>query len=245
MRPLIAITCNVEHKTVAGNDRIIQTINDAYIRAVESAGGLSLVVPNGLSEEDIAELAEKVDGLILSGGGDIAPECFGSDAEEDCHGVEPLRDETELMLARYFLDHTDKPVFGICRGLQLLNVALGGDLIVDLPKAGKEIHSFTGRPRNEFTHEIIVEEDSLLKRLLGEENRVNSFHHQAIDKLGKGLKVNAYSKNDHVIEGVEIPGERFILAVQWHPEELIENRYHKNLFEYFMKQAIGSRTTLG
>ena len=174
---------------------------------------------------------------MFSGGVDVDPSFYGMKDDGTLGVTCPERDETELSLLRYLLNHSDKPIFGICRGLQIINVAMGGTLIMDLPAAGKNNHALTKRPRQEFSHRIVVEDGTRLKAIMEEESRVNSFHHQAIGKLGEGLKVSAYSLEDHVIEAVESIDERYLLAVQWHPEELTENRNHKRLFEQLIFHA--------
>ncbi len=237
-KPLIGISCNAENRIISGiNPRFYHTLSDKYVNGIKKAGGIPVIIPNGLNEESLKELAGSLDGFLFSGGSDVEPERYGKKKDETLGSTAPIRDETELVLLRYVMEETQKPVFGICRGLQVMNVALGGTLIIDLESAGKMRHSLTERPREEFSHEIIVEDGSRLKGILKEENRVNSFHHQAIDELGKGFVVTAYSKEDHVIEAVEIPGERFILAVQWHPEELTDHEAHQRLFDEFVLHA--------
>ena len=237
-KPLIGISCNYDEKMISGiNLRWMQDLNSTYTEAVRLSGGIPVIIPNGITQEEIPELAEQLDGFLFSGGVDVDPKRYGNDSYVDPASICPLRDETELSLLKYILFSTEKPVFGVCRGHQILNVALGGTLIIDLGSAGKEEHSLTQLQRENYSHEIVVEENSRLKEILKEETHVNSFHHQAIDKLGEGLVVTAYSRNDHVIEAVEIPGERFVLGVQWHPEELIAHASHKALFEALVEAA--------
>ena len=237
-KPLIGVSCNMEEKLVSKiNHRYVQTLSNTYIKAVEAGGGIPVIIPNSLNEEDLKTLADRLDGFIFSGGGDVDPAVYGGLSDETVGGVSDYRDETELALLKYVINETDKPVFGICRGVQIMNVEMGGTLIVDLPKAGKMRHSLTEYPREEFTHEIRVEEGSRLKEILKDENRVNSFHHQALDKVADGLFVTAYSVKDGVIEAVENRGERYILGVQWHPEELIAHEGHLALFKELVRQA--------
>ncbi len=237
-KPLIGISCNAENRIISGiNPRFYHTLSDKYVNGIKKAGGIPVIIPNGLNEESLKELAGSLDGFLFSGGSDVDPNCYGKEKDATVDDTWPVRDETELFLLRYVLENTKKPVFGICRGLQVMNVALGGTLIIDLEIAGKMRHSLTDNPRAEFSHEIIVKDDSHLKNILKDENRVNSFHHQAIDQLGKGLVATAYSVDDQVIEAVEMPGERYILAVQWHPEELTDHEAHQQLFNEFVFQA--------
>ena len=213
-KPLIGISCNAEDRIISGiNPRFYHTLSDKYVNGIKKAGGIPVIIPNGMDEDSLKELAGSLDGFLFSGGNDVDPGCYGKENDGTVGETSPVRDETELALLRYVLEETDKPVFGICRGLQIMNVALGGTLITDLETAGKKRHSLIDHPRGDFSHEIVIEEGSRLKEILKGEKRVNSFHHQAIDRLGKDLVVTAYSADDHVIEAVEIPGERYILAV--------------------------------
>ena len=233
-KPLIGISCSYNPRESYGFHSYVQQLNDSYIRAVKESGGIPVIIPNGLKETDYHELCDRLDGFLFSGGGDVDPLIYGKENDGKADGISAERDECELTLLRYLLNETEKPIFAVCRGLQILNVAMSGTLIIDLMGEGKNDHSLVYHPRNVFTHEIEVEENTKLKAILQDENRVNSFHHQALDQAADGLIVTAYSSKDHVIEAVEVPGERFILGVQWHPEELIAHPGHKRLFESFI-----------
>ena len=238
MKPLIGITCNFVDKVISDiNKRKYHDLSLAYTKAVQDAGGIPVMIPNGLKEEELVTLVQRLDGFLFSGGVDVDPSCYGMQADETVKFITPERDETELKLLEYLLEHSDKPILGICRGIQVINVAMGGTLIMDLPSAGKNRHSLTDQPRKKFTHEIIIENDTRLSEIMKKENRVNSFHHQAVGELAKGLKISALSKEDQVIEAVESTDDRWILAVQWHPEELTFNPAHLNLFREFVRQA--------
>lgn len=238
MRPLIGITCNLSERKVADiNTRIYQDLGKTYTDAISNAGGIPVILPNDLKEEDIPVIAQKMDGFLFSGGVDVDPKHYGKDNDGTVKYITPERDETELMLLDHLLKHSDKPILGICRGIQVINVALGGTLIMDLPSAGKNVHSFIERIRESYTHEIDIVENTRLSQILQGENRVNSFHHQAVDKLGKGLIPSAFSVDDHVIEAFESDDDRWLLAVQWHPEELTFNEAHRRLFEELVRQA--------
>ena len=237
MKPLIGITSNIETRTSNSFDREFNDLNTSYIKAVLSAGGVPVIIPNGLKEDDLIALVNGLDGFLFSGGVDVDPSYYDMKDDGTLGKVTPARDATEIMLIKYLMNNSHKPIMGICRGLQIINVASGGTLIMDLPSAGKNRHSFVEKQRFEFTHEIVVKDDTRLKKLLKDENRVNSFHHQAIDKLGKGLIVSAYSKEDNVIEAIEAADNRYLLAVQWHPEELIDNAKHFALFAELIRQC--------
>ena len=238
MKPLIGITCNYPNRTVSSiNSRKYNDLSSKYTEAIFHSGGIPVIIPNGMKKEDLEELVFRLDGILVSGGGDVDPSRYGKTNDGTVGGISEVRDETELSILDFVLHYTRKPVFGICRGIQVINVALGGTLIMDLPSAGKNNHSLTDHRREEFTHEIIVKEDTRLSSILGNQRKVNSFHHQAIDRLAPGLVVSAYSKEDNVIEAVEAPGDRYILAVQWHPEELTHDPDHRRLFEEFVSQC--------
>ncbi|HET7342047.1 MAG TPA: gamma-glutamyl-gamma-aminobutyrate hydrolase family protein [Methylomirabilota bacterium] len=227
--PLIGITTSV---TVARTPERAY-VNIAYVRAVQDAGGIPVLLPPHLSAEVQGALWERLDGLVLTGGGDIDPARFSCSRHPAVDDVSPARDELEIGFTRRALDD-DLPLFAICRGIQVLNVALGGTLVQDLPsqRPGPIAHS-QREPRQQPTHAVkVMGEGTRLGRVLGAlEVSVNSMHHQAIDALGFGLRDVAWAP-DGVIEGVEMPGDdRFVLGVQWHPEELVgHDQAARNLF---------------
>ena len=236
LAPLIGITTSV---TVDKSPERAY-VNIAYIRAVQDAGGIPLLLPPHLTAPVQAALWERLDGLVLTGGGDIDPARFGQARHPKTDDVAPARDELELALTRRALDE-DVPLFAICRGIQVLNVALGGTLVQDLPSERPSSIAHTQRePRHESTHAVkVMGEGTRLGRVLGSlEVSVNSMHHQAIDRLGFGLREVAWSP-DGVIEGVELPGDdHFVLGVQWHPEELVgHDQAARNLFTALVEAA--------
>jgi putative glutamine amidotransferase len=216
--PLIGITTSV---TV---DKVPERayVNGAYIRAVQAAGGIPVLLTPHFTSEVQAALWQRLDGLLLTGGGDIEPARFGEPRHPTVDDVAPARDELEIGLTRRALAD-DVPLLAICRGIQVLNVALGGTLVQDIASElpGALAHSQTA-PRHEPTHAVkVMGEGTRLGRVLGAaEIAVNSLHHQALKGLGEGLSPVAWAP-DGVIEGVEMAGERFVLGVQWHPEELV------------------------
>jgi putative glutamine amidotransferase len=220
--PIIGVTTSSE-RTDKGVDRAF--VNAAYIRAVERAGGVPLLLTPFHSPAALARFGEHVDGLLLTGGGDIDPARFGESRHDKTDLVSAERDDLELeRVTRQAID-TGLPLLAICRGLQVVNVALGGTLHQHVPDAfGESVTHSQTLARGERTHDVAIEAGSLLSRLAGGDHlRVNSFHHQAINALGDGLRPVAWA-DDKVIEAVELPGARgFMLAVQWHPEELVEH----------------------
>jgi len=197
-------------------------VNANYVRAVLAAGGLPIIFVPDLSRDETVELFGDCDGLLLTGGEDVDPARYGAAPHPKLGTIDTRRDENELALITEARAR-DLPILGICRGIQVLNVAFGGTLIQDLPtqRPGAIDHDPpTGRDVR--SHRISVTEHSRLAEILGEvEFDANSFHHQAIDRIGEGLTVTAVAP-DGVVEGVEsTDAHEWIAAVQWHPEELV------------------------
>jgi putative glutamine amidotransferase len=215
-RPVIGISSYAEQARWGSWDTPCILLPRRYADSVARAGGIPLLLP---SVPGVEQALPRLDGLVLAGGGDIAPGTFGAQAHPRSGGVRPDRDAAELALASAALE-LRMPLLGICRGLQLLNVALGGTLHQHLPDlVGHDGHSpVTG---GYGTHQVKVAPDSRLAGLLGPaaagEFGVPTHHHQAIDRLGEGLVATAWTP-DGTIEAAELPGPGFVLAVQWHPE---------------------------
>ena len=216
------------------NGKII--LNQDYADAVLRAGGTPLIFPLTADTERLSLLLDQVDGLLLTGGQDVEPAAYGEERKPCCTDCCPERDAMEFPLCREALKRR-MPVFAICRGLQLLSCVLGGTLYQDLEE---EFGSAMRHPRHEVpadpVHEVEVRPDTLLASITGAGPLgVNSRHHQGIKVLGQGLQINAAAP-DGLIEGIELPGEAFVLGVQWHPETL-SARYpeHQQLFDAFVK----------
>ena len=242
MRPLIGISCSmgqaIYSMTQDNVPQLQHRLGDSYVKAIMEAGGIPVLLPNSTDLSSVEELAAGLDGFLLSGGGDIDPALFGERATAQLGAVTPRRDDFELALTRYVMNETDKPVLGICRGIQIMNVAMGGTLHIDLPSDGKLCHSLSMYPRNVRTHDVKVIPETRMEQIMtGLEGRVNSFHHQAIRDVADCFVVSAVSADDGVIEAVEQPGERFVVGVQWHPEELVEFKEAKELFRSFVDAA--------
>lgn len=242
-KPLIGISGSmgqaIDSMTMEQIPRQQHRLNDSYVQAVLRSGGIPVILPVCEDLDLMRAMADRMDGVLLSGGDDLDPNLYGRRPTGKLGTVCPRRDAAELALADYVLRHTDKPLLGICRGVQVLNVALGGTLHIDLPSLGTESHSLNMYPRSVVSHRITVEEGSALARILGSsgEHWVNSFHHQAVDAPGEGLIITARSIPDHVIEAVELPGERFVIGVQWHPEELRTSEDAAKLFRAFIEAS--------
>ena len=203
-----------------------------YVRSVERAGGRPLLVPP--SEDGVDETLDSLDGLIFSGGSDLDPELYGQEPHAETRGVVLARDRAELALLEAALAR-DMPVLAICRGSQVLNVALGGDLIQHLPEVvGHERHKHT--PGVFADHDVVIEEGTRLGAIVGDHAPVKSHHHQSFGRLGGGLRAAAHAE-DGTIEAVEDPKRRFALGVLWHPEAGEDLK----LFEALVDEAAGYR----
>jgi putative glutamine amidotransferase len=191
-----------------------------YVQAVQRAGGLPLMLPvDAATVEDPDQTLALIDGLVLAGGADIDPGAYGEQAHAETVDTVPERDAFEIALTRAAIER-DLPVLGICRGMQLINVACGGTLRQHLPEhVGHEEHrrmigSFDGSD-----HDVLLVEGSLAARAAGElAHATKSHHHQGVDRLGEGLVVSGVSTLDELPEAIELPDRRFVLGVQWHPE---------------------------
>jgi putative glutamine amidotransferase len=194
-----------------------------YTEAVSAAGGIPIMIPLGLSEAELSEIVRRVDGLLLPGGGDIAPALYGSEENGTMWGIDEERDRTEYFLTRAAVA-AQKPLLAICRGCQMFNVALGGTLWGDIAtqKEGAIRHDyFRTHPRSFLSHTVEIAPDSRLHQHLGKTSSwVNSLHHQGVRQLAPGLAATAVAP-DGLIEGVELPDHPFAIGVQWHPECLV------------------------
>ena len=207
-----------------------------YTRAVESAGGLPVMLAP-LDEDGVAPLVEHLADICVSGGPDIDPAAYGADRHPKLGPVEPELDAFELAVARR-ADALGIPVLGICRGCQVLNVARGGTLLQHVPDVcdGSVSHRQTESGR-ETTHDIRIEAGSRLASIVGaEELAVNAFHHQAVDRLGRGLRAVAWA-GDGIVEGIEGEGDALYLGVQWHVETLTHLPRHARVFETLVDAA--------
>ena len=208
---------------------------EKYRKSVEEAGGeVTVLLPGSYSEGALADL----DGLLLTGGGDIDASEFGDENNPQVYGINRKRDKMELDLVRE-AKKRGTPVFGICRGLQVMNVAMGGTLIQHIPdEIQSQLEHFGVDDRQELMHDVSIQENTKLHDIIGKSRiGVNSIHHQSIKKLGNGLVKTAWA-DDGVIEGIENPDARFFLAVQWHPEEFVDRGgTFRVLFESFVAAA--------
>ncbi|MCX6055829.1 MAG: gamma-glutamyl-gamma-aminobutyrate hydrolase family protein [Chloroflexi bacterium] len=232
-QPLIAISVN----QILRNGIDTNSISYSYTEAVVRAGGLPLLIPNDFPVNEIQTLCDRIDGVLLSGGGDIDVNLF--DGEHHAKIGDPSRDRDRLEIALFqqaLGEHL--PIFGICRGAQLINVAMGGTLYTHIPTQFEttiEHNTPERKGRDHIAHQVEIEEGSLIGQIIGRTKiPVNSFHHQAIKILAPGLKVTARA-TDGLIEAVEIPGTLFkALGVQWHPEGIQGISEQRDLFSAFV-----------
>jgi len=192
----------------------------SYVDAVRHAGGLVLMLPpDPRLIEGPGEALDLLDGLVLAGGADIDPGSYGQETHAETVDTVPERDEFELALTRAAIDR-DLPVLGICRGMQLINVARGGTLLQHLPERfGHHEHRRVVGSFDGADHDVRLLEGSLAERVAGEtRHATKSHHHQGVDRIGDGLVVSGHSTLDDLPEAIELPGRRFVLGVQWHPE---------------------------
>lgn len=215
-RPVIGICGALEQARWASWDTLVVLSPRNYSLAVQAAGGLALVLPPDEAwAEDPGDALDLIDGLLLSGGADIAPEVYGAEPHPDTTGFRAERDRSELGLAQGAIER-GIPLLGVCRGMQLMNIARGGTLEQDIDNLN--VHR---RAAGEFhPHEVALDPGSLAARAAGRERlSVHSHHHQGVDALGNGLVVTGRAVPDHLIEAIEVPENGFALGVLWHPEQ--------------------------
>lgn len=239
-RPLIGITAfETTHRNKPHTP--LYALGQRYVHAIEAGDGAGVILAPGLSDESLREIFDRLDGLLLSGGGDLAPALYGQAPHPALGPISQARDHAEVLLAQWAVQ-ADKPLLCICRGIQVLNVALGGSLIQDIPSqvAGALQHNFdSGRvPHEHRAHSVEIESSSRLADALGTHTaQVNSWHHQAIAHVASPLQVVARAP-DGIIEAVEIARRRFTVGVQWHPEWLYDTQPEMlRLFQTFIRAA--------
>lgn len=233
-RPLIGVTTG---HTSSEHGLPLVSAAVQYIRVLEEAGAAPVLIPSNLTAETVEALLSRLDGVLFTGGGDIAPERFHGKPHPRVYRVDTVRDEMELALAQRVVQ-AGVPFFGICRGHQVLNVALGGTLYTHIadqhPNAIE--HSYHGvKPRSYRAHPVQVSEESHLSRLVHEPVLwVNSLHHQGVREVGAGLRAVAFAP-DGLVEALELPDHPFGLSVQWHPEWLTDDAASQALFRAFVE----------
>ena len=236
--PIIGVTANYVPPETGEFGTI--SMGESYIQAVLRAGGLPVIIPVGLSQEGMRAMFARLDGVLLTGGGDIEPQRFQGNPHPRVYGIDLRRDELEIRLVQMAAD-AGTPFLGICRGIQVINVALGGTLFTHIgdqfPNALRH-DWYPNIPRDYLAHQVTVDPGSHLAQILeGENFAVNSLHHQGLERVAPDLRVVAHAP-DSLIEGVELDGHPFGIGVQWHPEWLQEHASQRLLFSALVKAAI-------
>jgi putative glutamine amidotransferase len=230
MAPLIGISCEVDSVTRYWGSAPHILIDQSYVDAVRSVGAVPVLLPV-VATDEVPALLARLDGLVLTGGNDLGPGLYGEERLDVGIGgdVVPARDAFDLAIVHEVL-RTALPTLAICRGLQAVNVALGGSLIQHLPDHPQSDQDIGG-----VTHDITVDRSS---RFAGrfEIAKVNSYHHQSVGRLGEGVRVVATAPDD-VVEAIEVVGAERLVAVQWHPEVLMDHADHRSLFEWLVSES--------
>lgn len=248
-RPIIGVTCNYDYRDTVGmtsgmgiTGQDWNFVAGDYIYILEKAGALPILLPiyKNCEDSDWKEYLGTLDGILISGGHDVGPEHYGQSAKGYCGTIIPERDRQDLEIARYAMYEAKKPVLGICRGIQIMNVAAGGTLYQDLEIEGKYEHHFGDKyPRNYPWQCMKLAEGSILESIYGKsEVWVNSFHHQAVREPGKGFEVIATSQ-DGVIEAIVQEDHPFSVGVQWHPEMMYDSAEQQLLLNAFVDACRG------
>lgn len=216
-RPLIGVTADLNLAET------VMSLDMPFMDALTRLGAMPVLLPVTSDERLLASYVHELDGFLFSGGSDVDPMMYSQEQKPSCGGITPQRDRCELPLARLLAERTDKPVLGICRGFQVINIALGGDVYQDLPTEfeGNGLVAHEQKQAEKYpSHRVSVTRGSLLHRIVGTDSMlVNSVHHQAVHRQGAGFVVSANAP-DGVIEAAELEGHTFFLGVQWHPEEM-------------------------
>lgn len=226
MKPIIGITGNYDYEAD------FTWLKNDYINAINRAGGTAIILPPVEDEEIINHYINMCNGFLFSGGGDMDPKYWGELPDRRLGEINPIRDNFEYNLLQKILG-SSLPVLGICRGCQVLNVAMGGTLYQDI---NTKLSHNQRAPRDYPFHAIVIEEKTKLFKIIRQSNiRVNSFHHQAVKKLGAGLKISAIAA-DGIIEAIESENHPFVVGMQWHPE-CLEDEYADKLFRALVKHS--------
>lgn len=229
MRPIIGVLAEIDNEL---NTRV----QNPYIHAIEMSGGIPVLFPYVEEDETVERLVDICDGFFFTGGVDIDPERYGEEPSENLGALQESRDDFEFRVFQEVIK-TSKPILAICRGAQLINVALGGTLYQDIPS---EVDTKIAHKQSEHkfspSHDVkIIVDTPLYGMMQTEQIKANSFHHQAIKRLGKGPEIMAVAE-DGIVEAVYLPKSQYVRAYQWHPERLFETDMHNRMiFEDFIR----------
>jgi len=231
-RPLIGVCAAVEPASFGvWHDEPTVLLPLSYSRAIHGAGGMiAMLPPDRVATDDPGEMLDRLDALVLGGGADLDPESHGAEAHPETVGSNPDRDRFEVALAQGAIER-GLPLLGVCRGMQILNVACGGSLEQHLPdRIGHERHRLV--PGSWGEHEVRIEPGSLAARAAGSEQlTVKSHHHQGVDRIGETLRPTAWATEDETVEAIESEDGQFTLGVLWHPEEDMQDQVIPALIE--------------
>jgi len=236
MKPVIGITTN--HSTNSYGQPLV-LLQQSYVKALLQAGGVPVLIPSLVANDGWDALYARLDGILFSGGGDIGLEYSPGDPHPRIDDVDPERDSVELKMLNAAASD-GKPFLGICRGCQVMNVALGGTLYTHIPDQLPNAldHSYPGNLRTVLVHQVKIEEGTHTAEIFGEPIiKVNSLHHQGLKDIAPSVRVAGHAP-DGLVEAIELPDHPFGLAVQWHPEWLTDQEGTRNLFRKFV-QAVG------
>lgn len=239
-QPVIAITT----KSVTKTNITSISLTEFYVKSIIITGGIPILLPVGIHEEQIGVISSRVDAFLLSGGGDIDPNIYNGEAHSKVDGVDPDRDDMEFEIINIARKQSI-PLLGICRGCQVMNVALGGTLFTDIADQYQTDIQHSDEDFNKIIHTNTIQKGTKLSSIIStSEINVNSLHHQGIQKVGSGLVVNALASDDF-IEGIELAENGYFLGVQWHPEALPEEEASQELFRSLINAAIEFRKANG
>ncbi|MFA1819440.1 gamma-glutamyl-gamma-aminobutyrate hydrolase family protein [Virgibacillus oceani] len=235
MKPLIGVTASMEI------DQSVYTVNNRNIKAILKAGGMPIILPYFLEDEDVKQIAYKIDGLYATGGYDIDPTLFGEEPHPGLGTIIPARDQSEIKLMKKLMK-LKKPILGVCRGSQTLNIAAGGDMYQDIyAQMDKQLLQHRQKaPMEHMSHYVFVEKDSLLHRVTGEKKfKINSYHHQANCDVPEGFQISGKA-SDSIVEAVESKELPFVLGLQWHPEatSAIGDQPSVKIYEAFINACV-------
>lgn len=240
MKPIIGITSRTA--PISSSNLNYAMVQTSYVNAVLQAGGVPVVIPSDITPAGYESLFARMDGILISGGGDISLDYFAGEPHKEIYGIEPMRDAIEIGLCRLAAEK-GLPFLGICRGVQIMNVALGGTLYTHIPdQLPSELqHDYPGSDgvpaRTSLAHAVVLEHGSSIAQLMGAEQlKVNSLHHQGVKDVAPGLSPVGRS-SDGLVEALEMPGHPFAIGVQWHPEWLTDQPVTRNLFGAFVEAA--------
>ncbi len=234
MKPVIGISGYPRVVETSVGPTLLHTASRFYVESVERAGGVPIVLPV-MAPDAVDDVIRAVQGVLLTGGGDVQPSRYGAKPVSETNGVDPARDDFDIRLLEQAIA-ADLPVLATCRGMQVVNVALGGSLIQHVPTVTGQVHDHHERWR-EGVHRVKIEPDSHLAEALGAtEVDVNSIHHQAVDEAAPGTRAVAWADDD-TIEAIEMPGSPHVVAVQWHPELLEDWPEQQGLFRQLVEHA--------